>query len=130
MASTESLLDAISGLPNNIRDQVKLYALSSPVKNDLRDHFDRRDTEMRWWRVSEDWLSYVEELEYFSTITGNPMTIDEDGLGDLLYHSWARRGWWGWESLKRVMPIQYACCVEDKETILLGPQWGPPRRLW
>jgi hypothetical protein len=122
---SDSLLANIHDLPADVRDKVKIYALSLSslsLKTELKHHFERKEAEMLWWKVSEDWVAYIRDLEYdFDEMTlgfGNPCC----GLG--LKRSMTAN-WRGhchpMESWYRETPIRYATTVEEKEAVSIPP---------
>jgi len=122
---SDSLLTNIHALPADVRDKVKIYALplsTLPLKTDLNHHFERKEAEMMWWKVSEDWLAYIRDLENdFNEMTlgfGNPCC--GLGLKRSMTASW-RGHCHPMESWYRETPIRYATTLADKEPTIIPP---------
>ena len=125
MASIEvsfNLMQEIYNLPEVVRDQVKLFALKSPVKQDIQEHFDRREHGFHWWKVSVDWLTYVQEIEDWSTIWGHGFSIDDDGIS-VVYRDEQEMRDSDEETWRRPMPIREATCIAEKTVILTQREW-------
>ena len=128
---SDSLLANIHDLPADVRDKVKIYALSLSslsLKTDLKHHFERKEAEMLWWKVSEDWLIYIRDLEDdfddMTLLLGYGIVTD-DQRGGLGYIRHLTENWRGhchpMESWYRETPIRYATTIEEKEALSIPP---------
>ena len=116
----ENLLKKINNLPENIRDVVKLYALNSPVKQELQEHFqiraDKREHRFLWWNVSATWLNYIQEIEDWSLIWGHGFYIDTHGISAVYRDEQEARGSEE-EHWRRPIPIRQATTVFEKTAV-------------
>ena len=124
--SKKPLLRKISNLPDNVRDIIQLYTMSSPIKMELTEHFymlARDHTEELWWKVSIDWIRYVADIERWGGAQSHEQVGDlcgEFGLGQIRAVVYASPGIplrHDLECWDRQMPIRHARCTADKIAI-------------
>jgi hypothetical protein len=78
--TTESFINHLKELPSVLFEQVRMYAWEDPVKDELQTFFDRKETSAAWKEVSDAWVEYCEEIEAWSMIWGNSLSIKDAGL--------------------------------------------------
>ena len=104
----------LKALPSVLFEQVRMYAWEDPVKEELETFFDRKETSAAWKEVSESWVNYCEEIEAWSMIWGNALSIKDAGLSKVYRdHQDVRMS--EEESWYREIPLRNAKGVNEKK---------------
>ena len=124
--SKKPLLNKVRNLPDTVRNIIQLYAMSSPIKMELTEHFytlARDHTEELWWKVSIDWVRYVGDIENWAGAQQHEQVGDlcgKFGIGhirDVIYAAPGIPHRHDLECWDRKIPIRHARCTDDKIVI-------------
>lgn len=106
----------IQSLPAEVMEQVRLYAWVDPVKADLQEYIDKKETEYNWLKVSDEWLCYCQEIEDWSLVWGRGFSIDGSGIA-AVYRDEKDVRLSSQEHWRRQHPIRFAKGGAEKQTV-------------